>query len=294
MRISNIVVATDLSDLSGIAARWAQACGILFNCPITVAHVIELNLPNWARGAYDILENEEMLQKTKGDLIEWFKKYANTAPDAVFIGVGDSVKQLSEAVEEYDSPLLILSTSGKHSVRKVFIGSTAQAIASEVPCATLLASPSHPLIGRGTTIGIATDLTVISDRAVIFAAELARGLNSTLEIIHASSASSSVAIDVNGDISDQALSDQAKEGFKAFFERHAEVLKDIPHRNHIIANDPVSAISGFVEESELDILIIGFMGEVSKIENLFGRFAVRILNRIGSSMIIIPGDLPED
>jgi nucleotide-binding universal stress UspA family protein len=291
MKVANIVVATDLSDHAGNAARWAQVVSQLLGARVVVAHTVELSIPNWFKGRFEALDDKATYEKIEHKVRAWYQRHTGVQPAEVAIDVGDSGALLVGMATRYPSPLLVFSRTGKDAVRRLLVGSTAQALISEAGCPMVCVHPEQALPQVGaTTIAVAIDLTTVSDNAFEFAADMARALGVTLEIIHASGTSLSViADDLPEHLRVAAVTEQARVALDAFLTRHTDALQGLSFRTHIQPAKPVAAISDFVEEAKVNLIILGHFDRKSMVDNLFRRVTVRVLGNIDATMVVIPG-----
>jgi nucleotide-binding universal stress UspA family protein len=296
MKISNIVIATDLSDHAGSAARWSQAVAQLLGCRVVVAHTIELSLPNWLKGRFDALDDRAVYEKIEREVRGWYQRHTGVQPSEVALEVGESGSTLVGVARRFADPLLVFARTGKDAVRRLLVGSTAQSLIAEADCPMVCVHPDQalPQVGASSVV-VGTDLTSVSDNAFSFAADLAKALGVTLEVIHASGTNLSVDDEnMPPHLLAAAITERARDALDAFLAKHAASLQGLQLRTHILPSKPVSAISDFVEENQSNILILGHLDRKSMVENLFSRVTVRVLNNIDATMIVIPGVYSDD
>ena len=105
----------------------------------------------------------------------------------VMIEEGDFWKILKSTVEKQSIDLIVLGTRGRSGAAKFFLGSRAEEIFREVPCAVLTIGPhSHtrPLQGEYTEILYATDFSPVSAEAAVYAISLAQEFQARMTVLH--------------------------------------------------------------------------------------------------------------
>jgi nucleotide-binding universal stress UspA family protein len=106
----------------------------------------------------------------------------------VLIGEGDLWSTLWSVVEKDKIDLIVLGTRGRSGATKFFMGSTAEKIFRQAPCAVLTVGPySHqeqPRGGEFTEILYATDFGPESTAAAAYAVSLAQEFQAHLTLLH--------------------------------------------------------------------------------------------------------------
>jgi len=106
----------------------------------------------------------------------------------VMIEEGDFWHILESAIEKQEIDLIVLGTRGRSGAAKFFLGSRAEEIFREAPCAVLTIGPhSHekpPRGGEFTEILFATDFSPASAVALAYAMSLAQEFQAHLTLLH--------------------------------------------------------------------------------------------------------------
>ena len=106
----HILLATDLSANAAFAARWAKHYADAVGAKVILAHIIELNVPNWLRDAYDIPEDDGRRTKLEERITEWYRTHAKGDPDGILIAAGNTDQQLGELSEKIDASMIVIAT----------------------------------------------------------------------------------------------------------------------------------------------------------------------------------------
>lgn len=139
-----VLLATDLSDRSAAAARFAAAFARGLGLPLTCVHVGQPRRD----GTHGLLEpRREEFDETYREASEratraWASEHC---PDAALVfEYGDPVDRLSALAEHMHASLLVVGSGRLGMVERIFTGSTASAVAALAPCAVAVVPPGAP------------------------------------------------------------------------------------------------------------------------------------------------------
>lgn len=187
--ISNILLATDFSDVSKAALGYACNLARLYGSKIFVAHVVPhepyLSVP---------------LEPIPVDLdLFWNREKQNMAafvatksleeiPHEDILQRGELWDVISEVIEKHSIDLVVAGTHGRQGLKKVFLGSVAEKIYRQAKCPVLTVRP-EVAASRGTSwelkrILFATDFSETSLHALPWALSLAEENQASLILLH--------------------------------------------------------------------------------------------------------------
>ena len=286
----HILLATDLSANAAFAARWAKHYADAVGAKVILAHIIELNVPNWLRDAYDIPEDDGRRTKLEERITEWYRTHAKGDPDGILIAAGNTDQQLGELSEKIDASMIVIAKSGKSALTRFLAGSTAQMLAANPPCPVVIVHPDHTDLAADSKIAVATDLTETAEEAIAAAARLSGALGCHLDIIHASAigASSVDIAELPEEFSPENLEKKTSEQLAKVISRHSHELESVDATTHIIDASPVEAVAKFAEEHHTDIVFVGNASHYNVITNVFGRVSVKLMQMLDCTFIVIP------
>lgn len=139
-----VMLATDLSDGSAAAARFAVTFARKLGRPLICVHVGQ---PRWD-GSNGLLEprREELRatyrEATERATREWATRHC---PDAALTHeYGEPVERLHALVGHARPGLLVLGSGRPGIVERIFAGSTASTVAAVAPCAVAVVPPDAP------------------------------------------------------------------------------------------------------------------------------------------------------
>ena len=138
IKLKNILLATDLSEASMRAARYAISLVPQNGGKLYAAHVISVDALVLAHPeALDriLKETSDYAERALDELLAPARKQG--LPCEALVGVGDITNVLREFVEKYEADLVVVGTSGRAGLGKVFLGSAAEEIIRDAPCPVL-------------------------------------------------------------------------------------------------------------------------------------------------------------
>jgi len=188
MRIAKIVVATDFSEPSEVAVRYAAALAERFQASLTVVHVIDLSIALLS-GDAPMGPALDSMRETGKQGLEDSCRFTSAVPC-----VSELVEGLSVADEVLSiahgtmADLLVIATTSKKGFSKAVFGSKAENIyrTSDIP--VLVVGPKVPSPPRDgfacAEIVYASDLLQRKLYGLRFAIGIAQGLGAKLHLCH--------------------------------------------------------------------------------------------------------------
>ncbi len=291
MKIQDIYVATDLSEVSASAARWAQNAKASFGSEVTVAYVVEVSVSNWFSNAMDTFEDHQRVEKAKENIRSWYKDATGELPDHVDIRTGSPASQLAQIIgAEGDKSLLVMARSGKGPVQKFFLGSTVSRVASMPPCPLVIVHPEHETLEPTHPVVVGTDFSPNGNHAVEVAAKFADALGSPLHIVHANPSPQILVFD-GADVPVDAMQASAKLWSSAAMQDLMNKMTPTagPDLTAEVSGDlPAVALAEAVKSRSAGLLIVGHSGESELMQQVLGSTAQRCLSEMPCTLIILP------
>jgi nucleotide-binding universal stress UspA family protein len=291
MKIQDIYVATDLSEVSASAARWAQNAKTTFGAQVTVAHVVEVSVSNWFSSAMDTFEDHQRIEKAKENIRTWYKDATGHLPDFVDIRMGSPASQLSEIVgDDGNKSMIVMARSGRGSVSKFFLGSTVARVAAMPPCPLVIVHPEHESLEPNKAIIVGTDFSPNGNAAVEAAADFAKELGSALHIVHANPTPPILVFD-GADVPIESMQASAKLWSSAAMQDLMNKLSPTagPNLTAEISGDlPAVALANAVKSRSAGLMFVGHSGESELMQRVLGSTAQRCLTEMPCTLIILP------
>lgn len=187
IEIKNVLFSTDFSQAADAAIPYAVELVRRFGAKLHVLHVRPPVInPMTEPATWPVLEkaaNAEAEAQRQGVI----GAFPGIKPE-VLIEEGDFWQILKSAIERSKIDLIVLGTRGRSGAAKFFMGSKAEEIFREAPCAVLTVGPRSqagpPRGGEFTEILYATDFSPASAGAAIYAISLAQEFQAHLTLLH--------------------------------------------------------------------------------------------------------------
>lgn len=295
MKTRQVILATDLSANAVFAAQWAHEYAQRAGAQVLAAHIVEISVPNWLRDAYNVLDDDGERAKVEARINSWYTQHTKGTLDGIVLDVGNIEEKLGEIAKAHENALIVVAKSGKSTLTKLLAGSTAQMLTANPPCPVVIVHPDHATFNEHTHVVVATDLTETATDALAEAAAMAKLLGTTLDVVHASTMSSSPSIDpatLPQDLSTQALCERAKNQMNEVISKHNESLEGVQCNTHIVEAHPVEALTGFAQKHGSDLVFVGNAAHYNVITNVFGRVSVKLMQTLDTTVFVVPPHNP--
>jgi nucleotide-binding universal stress UspA family protein len=186
-----ILIATDFSDASRNALRYAAAIARNHGARLYVVHVVS-SIGYRMVGADAEIQAAELAARELKEL--WSKLARSDHPTpvepALIVRRGEVCGQLEDLIHREQIDLVVVGTRGRTGLSKIVLGSVAEDIFRKVSCLVLTVGPSSdgdwPLreVGAEKAILFATDFGDASLRALPYAVSIANRSHSKLFLLN--------------------------------------------------------------------------------------------------------------
>jgi nucleotide-binding universal stress UspA family protein len=186
--VHNILFATDFTEASRRAFKYARALARHFQAHITVAHVLRASVHDWPKLGTDP-RYKKLWHETKQNLDKLCRRLqqAGLQADRALLD-GDPVEGILKAAKHHKADLLVLGTHGSRDIERLLLGSTAEEILRKVSRPVLTVGPNTRDPHRGNLlfrrIILATDFSREAASAALHAFSLASKEASHISICH--------------------------------------------------------------------------------------------------------------
>jgi nucleotide-binding universal stress UspA family protein len=187
IQLQNVLFLTDFSPAANAAIPYATEVAKRFGAKLFALHMRTPAVnPMTEPATWATLEKAADAEATieRNTLRDSFP---GLRPD-VLVEEGDLYATLLDVVEKHKIDLIVLGTSGRSGVAKLFLGSVAEEIFRQAPCPVLTVGPFTPggpvWGGAITEIIYATDFSPESKAAAAHAISLAQEFQARLTLMH--------------------------------------------------------------------------------------------------------------
>ncbi len=185
--IQNILFTTDFSQAATTAAPFAATLAKYFGAKIRVLHVsTPVVNPMTPPETWASLEDAAVVRaREQRDAVR--EQFSGLEPN-ILIEEGDLWNHLAAAVEREHIDLIVCGTRGRSGLQKLVLGSTAEKIFREAPCAVFTVGPRVHARAPGRReipeILYATDFGPAAAAAAPYAISLAQEYQARLTLLH--------------------------------------------------------------------------------------------------------------
>ncbi len=288
MKGQTILVATDLSEGAGAAARFAAELGRRTGLPVVAVHIIEVGFPNWARGRYEVEVDAEARGAAEDEGARWYQGCTGEPPAASRVDVDFCVPGLRKAVKDLDCGLLVLSRTGKGALALAIAGSRVQQIAARPPCPVAIVEPS--LEGAESTplrVAAAVDFSKASIDALSFAAtltDLAKGELTAVSAVDVPQVHVG-ALEIYPGLNARDLPDGVEGRLTAL---GMETLRGRAIKVRAIGGRAAETLLTYARDEGVDVLVLGETGH-SPVSEESGSLPRQIIRQLPCTLVVVPG-----
>ena len=183
---TKILLATDGSEEAELAARTAADLAAKTGSELHVVHVLVLP-PEALRDPFGTEARKEFEKRGRERLDELVGRLeaSGGAVGGAHLRVGSPAAEIVAQAEELGAGMVVLGSRGLGAMRRALMGSVSDSVVRHAPCPVLVVR-SEPL-AFPTKILLATDGSEEATLAASTAAELAKGTDSELHVVHVGS-----------------------------------------------------------------------------------------------------------
>jgi universal stress protein E len=204
---------------------------------------------------------------------------------------GKSWEQLCAVAKECQAGLIIVGTRRRSTGTRMLFGSTAQKLLHYAPAPVLVVKPEEMREVR--EIAVASDFSEPALAAVKSGVELAQALQAKLFVLHALEFPFEAYLRTAGVSEEQVRDYRQKLHAEAMQNLEAQLMqtdaRTLPYGAllKIVEGSPDVAIPAFIDENQVDLLVIGTVGRTGLAGVLLGNTAERLLPVVHSSLLAV-------
>jgi nucleotide-binding universal stress UspA family protein len=168
------------------------------------------------------------------------------------------------------------------------LGSVATKLVRKCPAPVWAVKPGHDLDHK--LVLVATDLTNVGDRAVGWAASVARWRSAALHIVHAwrlDPEDQERSQELADEVWQQELSEFREKTRAGVLERSGDLDLEAPAIVHLSRKSPARAIKETVGHLMPDLLVLGSLSRAGRTGIFVGETAERLMGRLDCSLLVL-------
>ncbi len=293
MHGSTIVVATDLSDHAGSAARWAADVGRLTGLPVVVAHVVEMGLDTSPWRRYAVALDTAKAEAAESEVARWFEAQTGERPSGVEVRVGACVPTLEAIARESRAGLMVVSRTGKGALSRALLGSRVQRLATRPPCPLAVVNPLEERVEKDRfRVGAATDFDAPGDEAVAFAGSLATLTGGHLGVVHALHLPDIHvgAVEIHPAPAAVDLEARMESALRSLVKSAVPDMEDIDCT--LMPGPPAQTLVNYARDENLDVLVLARTSRMSGLTDILGSVPRRVIRELPCTVVITPWRQP--
>jgi universal stress protein E len=259
----------------------------------SVLNLTTENLPHLNESDFRFLTStaEQNAGKILSDLVQQARARGIEAENK--LALGRSWLEIIRQVLRDKHDLLLVGTRDRTGLGRMIFGSTAIKLVRRCPCPVWVAKP-EPEPAQWNIL-VASDLTPVSEKALVLAARLSRITLATIHLLH--------VVDFPLDqVWSIGLPDAKEEAYRRGVRREAEqaLQAQIDHAGarslspavqirlvDDVGGLPDEGILSFIQENEIDLLVMGTIGRSGITGVMIGNTAERILPELTCSLLAV-------
>lgn len=297
MAESGVLIAHDFSERSERAARRAFQLAGEHGMPVHAAHIVDEAFPErkWLMGA-DSDSEESVIDRLKEAVTDRLSRELSVlgkdsgAPLKPHAAFGYVAEQLSALAEQTGSGLLVIGAHGRHAVRDILLGATAEQLLWYVHMPTLVVRTEE--VNPYRQVVIAADFSEEAETAM--ASVRAWFPRANVRLVHVIDSRAferlqdagmpSEALEEEWQQQDRTVTDY----LKGMMERTGMVGDHVDVR--IIHGHPVEEIENQVAEVNADLVVMGGHSRSRLTRWLPGRVSSRLVHKLPCDVMLARGE----
>lgn len=273
LQFKTIAVATDLSDASSAALRYAQSIARTYQSTLVLVHVIDPLAYAFPDGAPAFLAANKAAREELNKIEEDARSQGIAVHSVVESGV--VCERILQSVHGHHADLLVLGTRSRTEAGRVALGTVARQLLAKAQCPIMTISPeaavAMPWAGRCRRVLAATDFSSASITGLHFAHQVAvRQL---------------IALHVSRD-QDEHGCWRCLERLRflaPFNESHT-----VPVEHMVISGDAGDKIAEYADQLEADLVVLGSPVDELAEEDLHTSTVLQVISKVACPVLCVP------
>ncbi len=313
INLKKILCPVDLSELSMLALRFAQAVAGRYEATLTILHVLEnpyLDIPGGNTGVFSFGELVDLYREEREEEIFHVlrRKDAHAVESHVVFKEGVPYDEIAKIARETETDMIIMSThTSEH--HEVLAGCTTERVVRLAPCPVLSVRTDlsqekreeieqmHDLMDTDPTatktILLPTDFSEHSTLAANYAISLAQKYEANIIVLHILERVAEFTPMMGSDLPgyETALA-YHNDLFKAAKERVKEICNqaaehDVTTHQRVISGNPRHEILDIAESEPIDLIVIGTHGRRGFSRVIHGSVAEAVVRHAPCSVLSV-------
>ena len=287
--IRKIIVPTDFSDLSAVAARSAASLAMPSAASIHLLHVIRLP---FLHSTYDLNVPEAVWESLRKGMHE---RMDETRLELEGLGVTDVHQIVSESLppadaiaqsaRQIEADLVVMATHGRQGLKHTFLGSVTERTVRTCPVPVLTVKGAGFSESPVRRILLATDFSPHAEEALALASSFAKKFDAHIDVVHILDESPKLVRAISAEI--VSFENQVRVMAGEHLETLAAKLEaaHLSAKTHLCDGRAVDMIASEAERLNTDLIVMGTHGHTGFSHMTLGSVAERTLRTAPCSVL---------
>jgi nucleotide-binding universal stress UspA family protein len=269
--LKHILCTTDFSTSGNQTFAYGLTLAKTFGASLQLLHVVEVPTASTMVGEIELVSAErqnEMIGAARQQLDELCKALPLEAEKLV--SKGHPAEEIVRIARKTGSDLVIVATHGQSGVKRLLLGSVAEALIRTLPCPLLVLRPSDESFQAGGKAQAAfkrilagSDFSTESNLAIQYALALATAFRAELHLVHV------IKPSFYHTLKAEALVPPVGQSHADWMRRNQEKLEKILPKDAniwcslktaILSGQPYKALQDYTETHQIDLVVLGARG----------------------------------
>lgn len=299
--LSAILCASDFSEPSRLALRWAAGFAVVRRQPLVILSAVDPLLHEAARVKAGVnLARDQVAPALREFAAGVVPPDAPWAPAVVFdVPVAEAADGILEGARRHDADLVVMGTQGLGGFRKLLLGSTTERVLRQAHTPVLAVPPgaTHGIVADHSGVRVApgrilvgTDFSDAAGAALRWAVDAARTLSASVVLTH---------VVHETDLPSQwrayaaELDEERVAAARARLTRlAADACAGVSCEVVVAMGGPADALPSIAQAHEAGLIVLGLAASEGLLSRRPGSIAYPVLCRAQVPVLVVPGPQP--
>jgi len=269
-RPKHLIAATDLSESSVAALRYARMLAERFRAKVTVVYSDPIVYPIEVVGESTgfVASSPEHIERLRGEVEQHVAPVLTGIAYDIDVTTGPPAEMIVRTQRRTNADLIVMGTHGHRGWRRAVLGSVAENVLHTATCPVLTVSRHSGIPAHGpvafTRVLCPTNFTDVARESLHIAGTLADAFSAELDVVH-----------VVENAAEQAAIAPTNERFRADISR--DIGRVCSYREIMLRGGAAERILDYAEDVGADLLVIGAQRQMFRESTVIGTTTERLV-----------------
>ena len=282
-----VIVGVDGSQRSVEALALADVLGPALGRPVVIAYVHSYGRLS---SLFSESEYETLVREVAESTFDQIREHLPSVPERRMQLVSEEspAAGLHALAEREEAALIVIGSSHRSTIGRILVGGTGERLLSGASAPVAVAPAGYTAGGRGIqTVGCGFDGSQEAQRALAWAAALARAASARLRILSVYEPTLPTSLAVGGGLATSSINDVLRrERQEELAQAVAALDPDIDASEKLLEGDARALLAR--ESGELDLLVVGSRGYGPWRAVLLGSVSSALVRSAQSPLVVVP------